>query len=94
MIYFQCLERKHLNPSWGSFIWCFEYFHGWKEIIQPSNLNGQATGYYWGTNLRAIICAWIPKFHSCFLNWKWQNTHLFKYPSVNVPSRRALTLTL
>jgi hypothetical protein len=49
-----------------------------KKLFSLQTLMGkQATGYCWGTNLRAIISACMdPKFHSCFLNWKWQNTHL------------------
>jgi hypothetical protein len=61
MIYFQCLERKHLIPSWGSLYDVLNIFMVvGKEIIQPSNLNGQATGCCWGTNLRAINSVWIP----------------------------------
>jgi hypothetical protein len=90
---FSMLGKKAFDSFMRKLIWCFECFHGWKEIIQPSNLNGQATGYCWGTNLRAIISCIDPKFHSCFLNWKLTKYPSFGYPSVNVPSRRALTLT-
>lgn len=75
----------YIFNAWKESIWILHeeaYMMFWivpwleRNYFSLQTLMGKQQGTVEAPNLRAIISCMDPKFHSCFLNWKWQNTHL------------------